>query len=307
MGLFGPRRPCQHCGKKVKKPSDPSGFLCPRCAKPGPWANSEQVADWERSEAERERLARLQADARQRYSDVLAALASGAPTDATQLPALATQTGLATEQLAQKGTEAFTSYVQRAVGDEILTPEEEEHVQELVRILGVDLGAFLQQDPELGCHVMVAEANGGFLPEVPSSRLVQKKGEIVHLEVQATLLKDVTVRQSQGGYSGFSFPIGKTGIRYRVGGYRGQSVEVGTKRVPADDGFLVISSQRAVFIGNKKTIELPYAKLVNLTVFSDGVQFQVSNRQTAPVFVVPASDVVAAFVHAAAQRLDADV
>jgi hypothetical protein len=242
VGLFGPRRPCPHCGKKVKKPSDPSGFLCPRCRKPGPWASPDQIADWERSEAERERLGRLQADARQRYSETLAALASGAPTDTTQLPVLATQTGLAPEQLAQKRTEAFTSYVQRAVGDEILTPEEEEHVQELVRILGVDLGAFLQQDPELGRHVMVAEANGGFLPAVLSSRLVQKRGEIVHLEVEAALLKDVTVRQSQGGYSGFSFPIGKTGIRYRVGGYRGHSVEVGTKRVPADDGFLVISS-----------------------------------------------------------------
>jgi hypothetical protein len=307
MGLFGPRRPCPHCGKRVKKSSDPTDLLCPRCRKPGPWASPEQVADWDRSQSERERLERLQTDARQRYSDVLEALASGARTDATQLPALAAQTGLAAGQLAQEKTEAFTSYVQRAVGDEILTPEEEDHVQELVRILGVDLGAFLQQNPELGRHVMVAEANGGFLPEVQSSRLVQKKGEVVHLEVQATLLKDVTVRQSQGGYSGFSFPIGKTGIRYRIGGYKGHSVEVGTKRVPADDGFLVISSQRAVFIGNKKTLELPYSKLVNLTVFSDGVQFHESNRQTAPVFLVPAPDVVSAFVHAAAQRMNAQV
>jgi hypothetical protein len=126
------------------------------------------------------------------------ALASGAPTDATQLSALATQTGLPPEQLAQEKTRAFTSYVQRAVGDEILTPEEQDHVQQMVRILGIDLGAFLQQNPELGRHVMVAEANDGFLPEVAPSRLVQKRGEVVHLEVQATLLKDVTVRQSQG-------------------------------------------------------------------------------------------------------------
>jgi hypothetical protein len=307
MGLFGPRKPCPHCGKKVRQPSKTADFLCPRCGKPGPWASPDQVADWERSEPERQRLERAQEDARRRFSEVLAALASGAPTDTTQLPALAMQTGLASDQLAQEKTEAFTSYVQRAVGDEILTPEEEDHVQELVRTLGIDLGAFLQQDPELGRHVMVAEANGGFLPEVSSSRLVQKKGEIVHLEVQATLLKDVTVRQSQGGYSGFSFPIGKTGIRYRVGGYRGHSVEVGTKRVPADDGVLVVSSQRAVFIGNKKTIELPYSKLVNLTVFSDGVQFHESNRQTAPVFLVPGPDVVSAIVHAATQRLNAQV
>lgn len=306
MGLFGPREPCPHCGKKVRKPrGNPVNFLCPHCGKPGPWASPEQTSDWERGEAEREQLERLQAEARQRYSEVLTALASGAPTDATQLPSLTPQTGFSSDEIASKKTEAFTAYVRQAVGDEILTPEEESHVQELVRVLGVNLGLFLRTDPDLGRHVMVAEANGGFLPEVASSRLMQKKGEVVHLEVQATLLKDVAVRQSQGGYSGFSFPIGKTGVRYRVGGYRGHSVEVGTKRVPADEGYLVITSRRAVFLGNKKTVDLPYSKLENLTVFSDGVQFHESNRQTAPVFVVPGSDVVAAFVHAAAQRLNA--
>jgi hypothetical protein len=108
----------------------------------------------------------------------------------------------------------------RTVGDEILTPEEEDHVQELVRIiLGVDLGAVLQQDPDLGRHVMVADANGGFLPGCRPHGSCRRRARSC-LEVQARLLKDVTVRQSQGGHSGFSFP---TGIRYRVGGYRGHA------------------------------------------------------------------------------------
>jgi hypothetical protein len=303
MGLFGPREPCQHCGKNVSKPKDPAQFVCPHCGQPGPWATSEQVADWQRARAEEQERAQLQAEARELYSGVLAALAAGTPADATQLPVLAPQTGLSVGELASQRTSAFATYVRQAVGDEILTPEEEGHVQELVRVLGIDLGSFLRANPDLGRHVMLAEANGGFLPEVSSSRLMQKKGEVVHLEVQATLLKDVTIRQSQGGYSGFSFPIGKTGIRYRVGGYRGHSVEVGTKRVPADEGYLVVSSQRAVFLGSKKTLDLPYSKLENLTLFSDGVQFHQANRQTAPVFVVPAPDVVAAFVHAAAQKM----
>ena len=208
------------------------------------------------------------------------------------------------ERIAELSTE-LTEYLQQAVVDDVLSADEEAHVQQLVNTLHVDLAAYLRENPELGRHVMIAEANGGTLPEVQSSRLIQKKGEVVHLELDATMLKDVTVHQSQGGYSGFSFPIGKTGIRYRVGGYKGQSVEVGTKRVPTDAGVLVISSQRAVFLGAKKTIELPYAKLVNLTLFSDGVQFHESNRQTAPVFLVSAPDVAAAFIHAAAQRLNA--
>jgi hypothetical protein len=305
MGLFGPREPCPACGQKVKKPSDPSNFLCPHCGKPGPWATPEQVSGWQAAEAERQRLEGLQTEARQRYSDVLAGLASGASDDATQLPVLASQAGLSPDELARMRTQAFATYLQRAVGDDILTPEEEAHVQSLTRVLGIDLGAFLGQDPQLARHAMIAEANGGILPQVASSRLVQKKNEVVHLEVQATLLKDVAIRQNQGGYSGFSFPIGKTGIRYRVGGYRGHNVEVGTKRVPADSGYLVITSQRAVFLGDQKTLELPYSKLVNLKMFTDGVQFHESNRQTAPVFLVAAPDVVAAFVHAAAQGLNA--
>jgi hypothetical protein len=303
VSLFGPKEPCPHCGKKVRKPKEPTQFRCPHCGQPGPWASPQQVADWQKAEAEREQQERLQAEARKGYSETLAALASGAPTDTAQLPILAARTGLTPEDLATQRATAFATYVQQAAGDDSLTPEEESHVQELVRVLGIDLGAFFRQNPDLGRHVMVAEANGGFLPEVSSSRLMQKKGEVVHLEVEATLLKDVTIRQSRGGYSGFSFPIGRTGIRYRVGGYGGQSVEVGTKRIPADTGYLVISSQRAVFLGSKKTLDLPYAKLENLTVFSDGVQFHQSNRQAAPVFIVPAPDVVAAYIHAAAQRL----
>ncbi len=286
MGLFGPRRPCPHCSRKVRQPKDPASFLCPHCGRPGPWASAQQASGYER------------------FAAVLGALASGAPADTTQLPALEAASGVAPAVAAQEKTQAFAAYVRQAVGDDILTPQEEEHVQELVRVLGIDLGRFLQADPDLGRHVMVAEANGGFLPEVQSPRLIRKRGEVVHLEIAATLLKDVAVRQMQGGYSGFSFPIGKTGIRYRVGGYRGHSVVVGTERVPDDQGTLVISSQRAVFIGGRKTVELPYAKLVNLEVFGDGVQFHVSNRQSAPIFQVPAPDVVAAFVHAAAQRLN---
>jgi hypothetical protein len=61
----------------------------------------------------------------------------------------------------------------------------------------------------------------------------------VHYECPASLMKEVAVRQWQGGYSGFSFPIGKSGIRYRVGGTRGQSVEVGTKLNVADTGLML--------------------------------------------------------------------
>jgi hypothetical protein len=56
------------------------------------------------------------------------------------LPSLAAQTGLGADELSKLRIEAFATYLRSAIGDDILTPEEESHVQILTRALGVDLG-----------------------------------------------------------------------------------------------------------------------------------------------------------------------
>jgi hypothetical protein len=151
----------------------------------------------------------------------------------------------------------------------------------------------------------VSSINGGTLPEVASPHIIAKKGEIVHFECPASLMKEVAVRAYKGGYQGFSFPIGRTGVRYRVGGSRGHSVQVGTQLQVADTGILSITNKRAVYAGTRRTVDMPYSKLVNLTVYADGVQFHLSNRVNAPLFTMQhASDIVAAIVNMAAQRVE---
>jgi hypothetical protein len=57
---------------------------------------------------------------------------------------------------------------------------------------------------------------------------------------------------------------------------------------------------------NASTVDMPYSKLVNLTIYSDGIQFHQSNRVNAPLFTVPQHlDVLAAILNAAAQRAEA--
>ena len=80
-------------------------------------------------------------------------------------------------------------------------------------------------------------------------------------------MKEVAIREYKGGYSGFSFPVGKTGIRYKVGGSRGHSVQVGTKLDVADTGTAGDHEQASGLHGDRKTVDMPYAKLDNLTVF----------------------------------------
>jgi hypothetical protein len=119
----------------------------------------------------------------------------------------------------------------------------------------------------------------------------------------AALMKEVTMREFRGGSSGFSFRIAK-GVRYRTGSFRGHSVVVGTQLQVADTGVLAVTSTRIVFLGSRKTVEIPYSKLVGLEVFTDGIRFSASNRQNAPLFRLESGDVVGATVNTAVQRLD---
>ena len=57
----------------------------------------------------------------------------------------------------------------------------------------------------------------------------------------------------------------------------------GSQIVVADSGTFTITSQRAVYVGQRKTFDMPYAKLEAVNVFTDGVQFHLPNCQNPPV------------------------
>jgi hypothetical protein len=211
-------------------------------------------------------------------------------------------TGLSSQELERIDVEALSKLVTTAVADDIMTIEENEHLNAVMTALGTTWDRFGAVYPALLEQAAVASINGGTLPEVASPHILAKKGEIVHYECAASLMKDVAVRQYQGGNSGFSFPIGHTGVRYRVGATKGHSVQVGTQLQVADIGLLSITNKRAVYSGTRKTLDMPYSKLVNLTAYLDGIQFHLSNRVNAPLLTVPkGANIVAAIVNRAAQ------
>ena len=117
-------------------------------------------------------------------------------------------------------------------------------------------------------------------------------------------MKEVALREYRAGFSGLSIPLGK-GFRYRIGAMRGRQVQVGTEMQVADQGVLSVSSKRVVFLGSRKTMEMPLSKLVNITLFTDGVQLHMSNRVNAPLFLVGnMAQVVGAAVAKAVERVD---
>jgi len=288
----------------VRKPKDPENFLCKHCKQPGPWASPEQVAAWERAREEQGRAEQIRRDARQRYGEILRQIISGTPADnlAPAMKETAPVTGYSPTQLQSLALSEFSAFVRTAVSDNFLSEEEDERMVSLVPALGLTWEQVIDSEPELADRLIIASANAGRLPIVASPRLLVKPGEVVHREFPASLMKEVTLREWRAGSSGISIPMGRTGVRVRFGAYRGKSVVVGTEMQVADTGILSVTSRRAVFTGTRKTLEMQYKKLANVNIFTDGIQFHVTNRQNPSLFKVQNGEVVAAIVNAAAQH-----
>ena len=294
MWPFGPKKPCEHCRRDVRKPRDLRYYLCPYCGEPGPWATPEQVLAWTNAR-----------DARRQYALLLNQLQSEARPSTLESPLrdAASRTQYTQDELEQLAVKELNSFSESLLADGVFTDEEDHRLNELIPTLGLTWDVVGAKCPDLADRIAIARANAGRLPIVSGAGLLVKDGEVVHAQYPASLMKEVTLREWQAGSQGISIPLGK-GFRYRVGTTRGHSVVVGTQIQVADTGTLSVTSRRAVFAGTRKTLEFQYGKLAGLKVYSNAIQLNVTNRQTASLIVVTNGEVVAAHINAAAQRLD---
>lgn len=96
------------------------------------------------------------------------------------------------------------------------------------------------------------------------------KGETVVWAFQnSTYLEDKIQRTYVGRSQGLSVRVMK-GVYYRVGDFKGQSVEQ-IVRDPVDKGTVVITNKHIYFAGPRKSLRLPYSKIVSFEPFSDGI------------------------------------
>jgi hypothetical protein len=97
----------------------------------------------------------------------------------------------------------------------------------------------------------------------------QKGEQLVWVFTGSKYLEDKTRRQYVGRSQGVSVRVMK-GVYYRTGAFKGHAVEY-TERVHIDTGQFVITNKNIYFAGPKKSIRIPYAKIVSFEPFSDGI------------------------------------
>jgi len=171
--------------------------------------------------------------ARQRLQGAAGELSSATPDQARALAhSLATEPSLSVlsdKERAKLQTEAFRSYAETVLADDHLTQNEEEVFGEVADALAIPADSLTQagQHRDVFTRLVVAKLNDGRLAVIESPKLIAKTDEVVHAETAAALMKEVAIREFQGGSQGVSFKVAK-GVRYHVGGFKGQSVVVGT-------------------------------------------------------------------------------
>jgi hypothetical protein len=131
-------------------------------------------------------------------------------------------------------------------------------------------------------------------PQEVESPLILKRGERASMVVPATFARQQTRRQWVGGSQGFSFPIGHTGIRYRVGSFHGHPIEQQSLG-KLDIGQLVVTNQRIAFVGRVKSTSIPFAKLLHVECYSDAVAVFKEGREN-PDFYMTAQPKYALFM-----------
>lgn len=220
---------------------------------------------------------------------------------ASNLPALAERAGLDESRSRELRWKALLNAFERTLEDEVVTSAEEGRLTQVAQVLGFGEGDLTRAIDRYQEALFIARVNDGRLPELAAPRIVLKRNEVAHLETEANLLKEVLIREYKGGSRGMSFRIAR-GVSYRVGSHRGQMQVVGSELQVAATGILTVTSQRAVFAGDRKSQEVRYDKLLSLNVYSDAIQFHVSNRQNPSTFRVRSGPMIAAAVNGAIQR-----
>ena len=274
---------CVDCGRRLSLPRRVLGFdRCHACAERHA---AEMRAEMARREAEHDAALRS-------YAAVAGALRLGVDLDEVlpQIAAAARASTLSGEEIAHVNATALSVYVEEALADEVITPEENGLIARAAEHLGVRLG------PAQWARYSVAACNAGILPVVAHPRILLHAGEVDLYEAEAAVLTERVITEHRTTYNSLSVPIGSSGMRYRTGQARGRTVVVGTRTEVDDRGVLAVTSDRVVFAGANQVMEFSHHRLVGLRVFGDGLGLQIANRKSVPTFRTgaPTNDVVAA-------------
>ena len=161
----------------------------------------------------------------------------------------------------------------------VMQPSEQQKVDEYVTTLGLSLinlppslkGTKIE---ELGQSAILSDLQNRRIPRYSiQAPIILSKGEVaLWCYNNVTMYQEKVKREYVGRTNGFSFRIVK-GVRYRIGGFKGHPVETSFME-NMGLGSLYITNKNIIFMGQTRSIKVPYTKIIGINPYSDGMEVQ---------------------------------
>lgn len=196
----------------------------------------------------------------------------------------------------------FAAFVDGLTDDGALSVVDEHGAASFADQLGIGTSnGALAADPRTLMELQIGRAMAGRLPIIETSLLMNPwKDEVVHWQTENADLMHIG-RKFVRTYQGVSLPIGKSRVRYHAGMSSGRVVTTGFE--VADRGTLLITSHRAVFMGRETMKAVPYSRLIDIKVFSDGMElFRDDRVRPVPVLLQQDAELAAVIANVAARQ-----
>ncbi len=140
-----------------------------------------------------------------------------------------------------------------------------------------------QEQDDLALFAQSLESGNPMLPVPSDTTIVLKKNEVpVYKMYNITLSEPRAVRTSSGGYGGTSVRIAK-GVTIHSGRTASKSESHDEIKL-IDQGELLITNQRVIFLGSNRTTNIDINKIISITSNSSMIQIQRSNKQKPEYF-----------------------
>lgn len=171
----------------------------------------------------------------------------------------------------------FSTAFESAKSDEQITKDEEQELLKIQKYLNLEDEEIQTNKKELTRLRLLNEIQQGNVPELHVTNVIMQKNEKTYWMEPSLLSEEKVIsRRYEGGSQGVSFRIMK-GVSYRVGSSRGHLVSE-TGFVVVSDGDLLITSQRVIFRGDRKSFAIKLDKILDTQLFTNGIQLSENNR-----------------------------
>lgn len=193
--------------------------------------------------------------------------------DAKEIAALraeVSQHQLSVDEVREIGMHVLHDVAQRVKQDGVVTDGEIALMQQIVQLTQVPSSQLGDIMATLFVQRKMYEVSQGKLTPIAVTGVNMVSGEQAYWTEPVTLYEERVVRRETVGRSrGVSIRVMR-GVSYRIGGSRGQSMPV-YGDVPVAAGDLILTNQRVIFKGDKKSIALQWRDVIGIDPYTNAI------------------------------------